>query len=516
MPNRALLEKVREKSIIRPIINTNQSMTSNEGGDTGILGSIWKWAIGLHFLFRKWIYHRRLGPFLGPIILVLLGILYLYLFIATFYLFIVKWGIPPVPITFLALLFKYYGGIKLFLIKQGLYVFLGILLFSYIIHLFRLFRFPRNHSKKICIGIAFSLDFINSKDISDILSRRKEVVRELRKILEEKDLTKDFKIKILNDFQANSIHRNIKFGSEFNTKLLRKTKMAFIIYGYAKKSSYASKSQYKYELNYIVSHRPLPWLQSLRLSKEFTRILKKQNWLFPESSAGEMVEVVAENIRQDAIFAIGASAMVAQQPRIGRQFLDELLAIPKLQPGFRIRINEYQSMGLYFMSAEYLQKNNINEAIRSLEEAIKIKNNSYDYYMNMSYLRFLNNEIDEALKATEQARIYSQNSAWRFNKAFLFLYKDTPEDIQEAIDIYRSLKKAMLSKIPDIAYSQILTTLEDMVRNENHQFLYGLIFIYAKVLNDKEEASSYFQLLGNQFNNTRYQFLVDDAKKLVS
>ena len=488
----------------------------NKESTTGTGDQFWNWALNLRFYLRKWLYHRYLGPIVGPLILFFLAILYAYLFVAVFYLFIVRWKIPPIPVTTLNLIFQYYGIVKGFLIAHWLILGVVGIVVSYAIHLLRIFRLPRNRSKKICIGIAFSLDFVDSKNVRDVLKKRSNIKAELHKLLEEKNLTKDFKIKILNDFHANAIHRNVALGSKFNSDLLKKTRIPFIIYGFVKKAPYSSQQQYKYELNYIVSHPPIPWLHSLRLAKDFTRLLKKQNWIFPESDSGTMIEVVADNIRQDAMFAIGTSAVVGGQPIAGKSFLDELLATPKLQPGFKIRIREYQSLCFYSLSALSLRVNDIPGAIRNMQEAIRLKDNSYDYYLNLSYLRWLNNEFDEGLRAIDLAERYQANSIWRFNKAFLLMCKGTTQDIQNAVGAYRSMNASKLSQIPINSYGQIIETLEEEAGSGKDQFLYGLIFVYAKVKKDKSTASSYLQLLEEKFaNNNSYQFLIDDAKKLL-
>jgi len=480
------------------------------------MAGFWNWARSVRSYFRRWIYHRHIGPILGPAILFFLALFYGYVVVAVFYFFVIKLGIPPIPITARDEIFHYYGIVKGLLITHWLLLGLAGLALSYLIHLIRLFKFPRNRSKKICIGIAFSLDFVDPKDIADVIEKRKLIKRELHKLLEEKNLTRDFKIKVLNDFHANKIHRNVALGSEFNRKLLQKTRMPFIIYGFAKKASYASRQQYKYELNYIVSHPPIGWIQSLRLGRDFTRALKAQNWMFPENDAGTMIEVVADNIRQDALFSLGASAAVARQPLIGKQFLDELAAAPNLKPGFKIKIREYQSLCFYFASALNLQNNDIPAAIGNLQQAIQLKNNCYDYYINMSYLRYRNNEIEEGFAALDLAEKYQSNCLWRFNKAFLRMQKGTTQDIETAVSIYRSMNANKLSQIGVDAYAQIIQTLEEETQKNKPQFLYGLIFVYVRVKNDKTTAAGYLQMLEEAFaNKAAYRFLIEDARRLL-
>ena len=481
-----------------------------------ILTRFWNWAINLRFYLRRWVYHKYVGPMFGPLILFFLLIFYIYLFISFFYLFVIKWGIPQLPSSSIALILLAYSVVKIFLVKYWIPIFVLGIIFSYVIHLTRLYKLPRNRSKKICIGIAFSLDFVAQEDVADVLIKRKQIKRELYKILDENNLTRNFKIKIFNDFQANRIHKKTNFGSEFNSKLLRKTRTPFIIYGFAKKAGYSSRLQYKYDVNYIVSHSPIPWLQSLRLSRDFTKLLKGQNWLFPTSDAGTMIEVVADNIRQDAMFAIGASAAISGSPSIGKIFLDELSVMPHLQPVFLIKIREYQSACFYFLSAIDLGAGNIVDAIDHLENAIRLKNNSYDYYLNLSYLRYLNNEIDKGLQAVDLAQKYASNSAWRFNKAFLLMCKGSTVDIGNAISIYRSLNQNKLSQISANLYAEIIRTLEEGVSENKPQLLYGLVFIYAKTKKDRKKAAGYLQLLEEKFpTGHSNRFLVDDAKKLL-
>ena len=96
------------------------------------------------------------------------------------------------------------------------------------------------------------------------------------------------------------------------------------------------------------------------------------------------------------------------------------------------------------------------------------------------------------------------------------MQKGTTQDIETAVSIYRSMNANKLSQIGVDAYAQIIQTLEEETQKNKPQFLYGLIFVYVRVKNDKTTAAGYLQMLEEAFaNKAAYRFLIEDARRLL-
>lgn len=466
------------------------------------------------YSLRKWLFRKYTGPTLGPVILFVFSAIILYLYILFIhYLVFVKYKVFPSEIR--NIYFENLPLIKGFLLINLGYITLGSLIVFYVIFCTYLFWIPRSRKDKIGLGIAISMDKINAKDIPETIRRKKETISELKNVLLQHKLSNKFRIKKFNDYQTNRIYEDILLEKRYYKKIIKKSNLRFIIYGHPKRGYFDNKERYKHDYEYIISHADIPIITSIGLSRDMRGTLKAQPWTFDVENIGTMIETTANNIEQDVLFSLGASSILSNRPDIGIYFLEEL----RNRNGsvlFNSKINKYLAIAYRSKSIQiFNNQNNILEAIRELEKSISLKEH-YDSYILMSFLRFRNGEIKEALKATDSASAHASfDHIWKFNKAFLLFYSGDKKEIEEGIEVYKGIKNSMIENINAKAFEQIIGTFKEMIDNNKFQYFYGLIFVYFK-LDRKEEAKEMFHIFKQQCGGKELDYLVKEAQEIIN
>ncbi|MBN1325752.1 hypothetical protein JW977_02110 [Candidatus Falkowbacteria bacterium] len=469
------------------------------------------WGLKLHV--RKLMYHRNFALYTG----------YLFFFFSYFIIPVLIFILLVSGISRIALGFNVLSYIvDLFDYKIWRYILGSIFLVYVLIYYIFIIRYPRCPKNKIGIGVAFTYDLVGVKKLKAALYYRDQIVRELEKVLDQEKFGHLFKIIKINDYHANRFYK--KFTNRFLAhKYTRKTNIIFTIYGYVKNEKYDAKNQYKYELEYLVGHKTVPINISQLMSRKFSKHLHSQKWEFEENNSGKMLEGVANNIRENAYFAIGISSFYSQNPILAITFLDKLLGNSVLRPDLELYAKNHLAFS-HLSIAQVFTNNKIgqdwlNIAFNETEKAVKFKPNYYDAYILLSVLHYKNKKIDEALNALKEAQRYQCNAVWRFNEAFLHFYLTDQKNLEEGLRIYKNIKNKHIGTIDKaIFHKQIIPSLLEAITDEQkNQFYFSLIFVYAKVLGDKGKAIEYYNLfLDKGKNNTDMKILLDAAEKLIT
>jgi len=469
------------------------------------------WGIRLHV--RKLMYHRDFALYTG----------YLFFFFSYFILPILILLLLVSGISRIALDFNVLSSIAGLLGYQIWMYILGLIFLLYVlIYYLFIIRYPRCSKNKIGIGVAFAYDFVGVKKLKDALCYRDQIVRELEKVLDQEKFGNLFKIIKINDYHANHFYK--KFTNRLLAhKYIRKTNIIFTIYGYVKNEKYDAKNQYKYDLEYLVGHKTVPINVSQLMSRKFSKHLHNQKWEFDENNSGRMLEGVANNIRENAYFAIGVSSFYSQNPILAITFLDKLLGNSVLRPDLELDVKKHLAFS-HLSIAQVFTKNKIGQdwliiSLNEAKSAVKYKPNYYDAYILLSVLYYKNKNINDAFNALKEAQKYQTNAVWRFNEAFLHFYLSDLKNFEKGLSIYKNIKNKQLGTIDKVIFhEQIIPFLLEAITDEKkNQFYYSLIFVYAKVLGDKGKATEYYNLfLDKEKNNADMKVLLDDAKKFVT
>ncbi len=468
---------------------------------------------GIRLYVRKLMYHRILAPYIGY-----LFFFFSYFIIPILIIFLLISGISRIVLGFNVT--SYLVGL---LSHQSLVYILGFIFLSFVlIYYLVIIKYPRCSKKKIGIGVAFAYDFVGVKKLKDALDYRDLIVRELEKVLDQENFGHLFKIIKINDYHANRFYK--KFTNRLLAqKYIKKTHIIFTIYGYVKNEKYDANNKYKYDLEYLVGHKTVPIAVSQLMSRKFSKHLHNQKWEFEENNSGKMLEGVANNIKENAYFAIGVSSFYSQNPMIAIVFLDKLLGNGIKRPDLELDIKKYLAYSHYFIARFFtinkVEDNWLAKAIEETNKAVKYKPNYYEAYILLSFLHYKNKNLNEAFNAIKEAQKYQNNSIWRFNEAFLHLYIGDQNNLKEGLNIYKNIKNKHFELIDKTVFNNeiIPSLLEVITMEQKNQFYYSLIFVYAKVLGDKSKATEYYNLfLEKERNNADMKPLLDDAQKYIA
>ena len=473
----------------------------------------------LWYLVRKIIYDRRLAPYLGPVISLMIFLTMGILSIRILY------SISKLLLGNDAMVWTEKTIILANTIPFKPYILVGLIILYFIVFENHLLRYPRANKKKITIGLAFNFNFIKRKDLGEILSHARDIKEELYRTIRKEDLGRQYKIIIINDYLADKIFRNIS-NKEFRSKFIKKTKLAFIIFGYVKRYPYNKKEQYKFELDYMVTHRPIPENVSTQMGTNFGRILKEQTWNYEVDDSGNLITEVASNIRHNVFYALGiVASLYVNGHEISKKLLLKLLEDIKdcnnRSAFFKKSIKYNLSASHYFHAVSLFNNKTTNDylqkSIENLNTSVKFRP-TYNAYLLIGYFLFLSSDIDSAFKAIIESSKYSTDTSWRFSEAFLYFYKGDKDSIKKGMQIYKSISQKSITKIKLQSFDFILATINDVIAKENkYQFLYSKIYVLSKCLKDKNSATNTFNELVEKIRaEDENYFLVLEAKNILN
>lgn len=402
---------------------------------------------------------------------------------------------------------------------SSLLILLGIIIL-YIYFWINIFRLPRISKGKIGIAVGVALDFLKNENIKEGYEKREMIKREIERIVDLEGLNKRVRVIFLNDYQTNRVFKGITMPI-WASNFFEKTRISFVMFGYSKRDSYGGAQKWKFDFNYAVSHKYIPIKESIALSKKFKRALDDQKWIFDELDSGNMVEAVASNIENNAFFSLGLSSCVAGVMyadiallQKSEYFLKKILNTFS-RPDIQISIKKYLSR-TYFAIAIFLDTvDKLDDAEKNLNASIKYKDNCYEVYIFLSVVLFKKRRIEDSLRAVELAKKYQKDSVWRYNKAFLLLYKN---EFRDAIKEYKGLQKKLgaIANQKVTANQVVNSCLEIITVEHKNQFYYSIIFVYKKVLNNSDKAKEYYNLfLDKEEGNSVFSELIIEAKKII-
>ena len=380
---------------------------------------------------------------------------------------------------------------------------LGLLCWLYTRH------YPRRDKKKIGIVIAI-------RDNTDEAKKVKvDVVEKFQEIINNIPSGCNIDLLILKDFQAKKI-----IDLKTATKVSDKTNSQFIVWG--KSIHYGEK--YKFDLNYVVRHRPLKTQEQNLVVRGFAESIVDKNWDFLEKDIIGSITTTAQNIREIAWYVMGIASHLSYDFETSKKLHLDLYNLLKnnkekrkgLSPVFRHLpywlADTYMIIGL---QKYYLQKDFYN-ALLLTNQALQLKPSHYGAKINKALYLFEKGDISGAKIVIknikrQNAKHNFPDSAWRYSEAFLISLNE--KDIHRGIKAYQ---KAFNGYVTDFTLNGVIQFLEDYIRKNPHktQFLYILGIIYKKKKNNLPMAMKKLeQFLEQTGDNDIFTGLKDRAKQ---
>ena len=356
-----------------------------------------------------------------------------------------------------------------------------VLLFI-ILALYQRVKFPINPRKKTGIFLAISNRYADEEARKFL----KKIYYEVEKTLASTFYGNQFNIVLLDEYKSQKIIKGNKQFIENTSRLLPSPQYSnwhFILYGDLQKDTRGGQFFYKLEPEYIVRHKIIPHILSESLGRDFKKYLKTQPWELPVSEGFLALKTFSLNIKENALFALGAAAYVSGSINIARRLHEDLYMLIKprvdsedhLKPLLK-KLDNLLSMENHIMANYYSGKGDINAAIGHQERSISHKSSyrahlflaTHYYEKGLDYLP----KVEEHLKIAEQN---AESSAHKLSRAYILMDKDN--DYKAGTDLY--IEALRIKTIPkDI----LLGTIEFLIRQDKLQikpyriFVQGLIY----------------------------------------
>lgn len=304
-----------------------------------------------------------------------------------------------------------------------------------------------------------------------------------------------------------------------------KSQSQFVLYGNVKvREQEDKKKAYFFDLDGVVSHRPIDQSVRKQFSNEFSELLPKdvvissENDLLAFKITSEWAEVVIK-------YVIGIAAAISGDLDYAEALYvdclerlknkDETFTIyNKLKERIPIRISELYETRAAIAHYNWSETNNENDIIRLgkfLDKIIEARKNNPKLLGLQAIYQFLQHRnVDEAITLFKRSRD-KDISAWHYNIAFLYAYK---KDLKTATREYR---KAVSFPI-DIA---VITQVEGFicwllkVEPEKYQLYYCLGFFNWKAKGDKLQAVKDFQKFLDSGKTSEYVKERELSKKWI-
>jgi tetratricopeptide (TPR) repeat protein len=247
--------------------------------------------------------------------------------------------------------------------------------------------------------------------------------------------------------------------------ILEKTKGHFIIHGRVKTRD---KIHY-FELNSIVTHKPLPIVVSNELKKEMSELLPRKIRI-ADNNFLESFEFTSKWAEIASKYLIGNARLLSGDIGPALELYNEVLNVSKNYENIPV-INELRSKSIknivviLDIRATSLYEKWVETHDISLIEHIRPLLDEYDKYNICNYqietiksisLVLLSKDIDSAIKILSIFPKDIQNATWMLNKAFLFAYKG---DLNTA---YREYSRALKRPVNEFS-DGLINKVEDFI-----------------------------------------------------
>lgn len=417
--------------------------------------------------------------------------------------------------------FNNFGGRKLL---YPLFFVLIYLLTTLI--LFQKLKYPKNPKNKIGVFMAISNRFADDKETRLFI---KKIHMETEKVLNTLGFDTQFNVMYLDEFKSRKI---IRYGKQFYDRALNKSKWvpnlnasrwSFLLFGDLKKGEIGGKSYYKFEPNYAVTHKFIPLHASNSLGQDFNEILISQKWQFPISEDLRALDIIATNLKENILYALGVAAFVSGNINIAIQLHQKLydsISSQTTQPGHVIKLYSKTKKMLadenFYLGIFFYKKGEIDKAIDYQEKTIFFKPNFYYAHINLAehYYRKGSSHLPQVEKYIGLAEKYSHDSTYKLSRGFIQM--DVYKKYKEGTEIYLQALKS--HTIPKNVLENTKTFLEgEKLKNSKPflDFLIGLIYYFG--INQKEKALETFkQFIAKNNKNTEIAYLLEKAKKYIN
>ena len=387
-------------------------------------------------------------------------------------------------------------------------------------------RFPENESDKI--GIIVSIEAENEGQKQRIKS---DLVKEIRNLLIQHNLSDMFEIVILNEHQsavASPIFSRYSLKKDKNPnskevksweKIHRKIRGHFYIWGTIKQRM-DQENKYFLSLNGLVTHRPIPEAESTHLSKEFRDVLPR-NISFYEKIEFHGFKFSAKITYLAARYIIGLAALHSGDPftafKLHNGLDTEFKKINPLPKEFQaicgktvkcLAFELFQQARVFFSI-----ENDLEKAAEYIDKALEIDPNSYDALVFKSLTEFVvEGDPESALRFADTAQHHSDGDfTWLYNKAFLHMYL---EEFEEGVGCYDKIGELSF-KDEERVIDECIDFNKQLVIDEPDkiQCSFMLGFLYKEKLGNYPMALEHFEKFENESSGkSNHKLLFDHSR----
>jgi len=403
----------------------------------------------------------------------------------------------------------------------------GITLLTFLVWF--LVRRPRT-TKRRCIGFPIAIKLPQGADHSNILQR--DFLCGIQKQVTRLTTGPEYDCFNLPDYYSKKVSTN-----EDARKLLLRTKGHCMLWGEIIVRNVNGQPHYVADLQWIVSHLPIPQPASNKFAMDVGQVWFKKH-MIPLANDLLGLEFSSRYVSLVILYIVGTAALMSQQPSLAEQLyerlrgdIDNFSSALKGQPPFLKLLREKAMRGLiHTFTVLHLHYNKAWRSSRALADIDKMKDysekvraidrNNYSANLDMAIWHFVVNKDIVAAKAALSGNLNNPDSTWLYSLAFLQAYED------HLSDAYKTYKKAFKGECnPDVPMQCeefIHWVLEKEPDKVQLLFCLGLINFYDK--KDYAVAKDHYERFLATAPPSRYQqpksvakhCLVEIDRKLLS
>lgn len=370
-------------------------------------------------------------------------------------------------------------------------------------------RAPRRRKDKIGIVIAIR---DNSTEAEKV---KKDVIDKFREIISELPSGTLIELVVLKDFLARTVT-----DEKSAVKMSNKTRSQFVIWG--KSMNYGK--QYKFDLHFIVRHRPLNLQEKNIVRKGFAESFVNKNWEFLEKNIFTCITTTAQNIREVALYVIGIAAHLSYDFDTSLKLHNDLFVVLRSDKDKRRELSVVNSRLPHWLADTYMIigwqqyfTKNLDKAIELTNQALIIQPSHYGGKLNMALYLFQKGNVVDAKKIIKSikkanAKINSPDSAWRYSEAFLMMLDG---QLDRAFKLYQ---KALAGYVTNFTLDNLISFLVDFLKENpgKKQFIFILGLIYQKKKDNLPMAMVEFEkFLRKTKNDPAMSILRERAKQAL-